>query len=174
MPPLNGNMNQCNTENCKRCRNKYTCATYLNYLEDIVNSPVSVSTPILSEQTDVRVDLTPILTSLSDTSKKITNLDDKNSGLFLDLSDTQAKVMEQGKEISTKLDIIINIFKKYGSPSVSAEIQADLNEEIDNELSQNGLVVYDAGASVLKKGDTYFEEKKTLFGGTKMVEKVIK
>lgn len=163
-----------NFENCKQCRNKYSCSPYIEYLEGIVEATVLSPALEISEQSAIQVDLTPVLTSLSDASERIINLDGKTSGLSLDLSDTQAKVMEQCTEVNTKLDIIINIFKKYGSPSVSAEIKSELNDDVDNMLSENGLVVYDANAAVLQKGDTYFEEKKTLFGGTKMVEKVVK
>lgn len=162
MPQSNTNsLNHCNTDNCKRCRNKYTCLQYITYLEDIVASPVAKSTA--TPMAPVQVDLTPILEALNIILNKNSVLENKVNSLISTIC-TEPVI---DKELHEKVDFMVDIFKQYNT-------MKDNISNTDGSPLDTGLAIYDANIQPLKKGDTYLEEKKTLFGGTKMVEKVVK
>lgn len=177
MPPLNGNVNQCNTESCKRCRNKYNCSRYVNYLEDIVNSPISQVQSAVQVETLTGVplpapaDYTQILKPLSIILDSMAKIDEKFNGLFLKVDNIQSQLETSSSCACT------GGCSGARAKSYDIDMSNDSPEEqVYSEESSLGteIVVYDKGVSPLKKGDTYYEEKRTLFGGTKMVEKTVK
>lgn len=138
---------QCSMEYCGGCRNKLGCLKYLQYLERIASLPLP--TP---PTTPPSINLEPIITALT---KVIT---EQNTNLTTTLT-------TQYQSIEAKLD---DLNKEPVQPS---SIPVDESEE--EVVPENSIIVYDT-APPLQKGDTYIEEKKTIFGGTKMVERKVK
>lgn len=169
MPPYeSGNVTQCNTESCKRCRNKYNCSRYVNYLEDIVNSPVSqvVSTPVVAGPVSSPIEFGPILKTLADVVAKVSILDGNIKELSAGLNNNQTRIADKFTEMTGSSPKT----ETYPTP----DIPVGETDDINDMPSEGGIVVYNADVSPLQKGDTYYEEKKTIFGGTKMVERTVK
>lgn len=162
---------QCSINYCGGCRNKIGCAKYIQYLEQIVNSPISSKPP--SATTPPSVNFEPVITAL--TSYITNEIQVLNSGLTSKI-DLLSESLEEVKTTLNDLQVVKSV--KPAETVLDIE-EEDLPESYTVEDAEqeiplaNDLVIYNA-ESPLKKGDKYFEQKKTLFGGTKMVEKTVK
>ena len=174
--------NNCSTENCQYCHNKRGCQQYLSYLENIATSPTIKNTN--QDVTAVVADISKVVESAKLTADSITEtLENK----FLTMESKFNKVLDENTDINTKLDYIIGKLKNgeltsvetvpnYSTDNIIANSSLKninmLDDNIADENNNSGLIVYDGNP--MKTGDTYFEEKKTIFGKTKMVEKTVK
>lgn len=156
----------CNSENCKNCPRKSSCDQYLCYvLEKCADEP--------RHCTDIEI--TEILQAIKDSENKIIEsvtdkisvLDNRFDSLMLDFENVKNQVSAQCEEINKKLDGII-----AGFTVVDSNVSTDAVGY--NGDTQTGLALYNGGTAPLQKGDVYLEEKKTIFGNTKVVEKTVK
>lgn len=140
---------QCSMDYCGGCRNKLGCLKYLQYLERIASLPIP--TPPTNPPS---INFEPVITALT---KVIT---EQNSALT-------STLQTQYETIETKLDDLAK------TPEPAPTTLAYEKNDAEQPIPENSIIVYDS-APPMQKGDTYIEEKKTIFGGTKMVERKVK
>lgn len=180
---------------CKSCKNKYRCpqySTYIDFLESKFLETQKIEKEIepIEENTSVpQIDLNPILDLIteksnevlkqmsdlnSNTKSLILNLDTKLNSISTNIQNIQEKNIDEYKNINSKVDFILEIFKKYDVKSEDVQVNT-VQTSSDNNISEpisgtsTEVAIY---SPKTESSDTVLVEKtkKGLFGLGKKTE----